>query len=82
MKEHLFNAKAKIYDIARPRYAQEMMDFLRDNEKLSNKNDIIAGINKNKPIIVPFEKSSNPITSLYKNTGNVINFPPIDNGTP
>lgn len=27
MKEHLFNAKAKIYDVARPRYAQEMMDF-------------------------------------------------------
>lgn len=45
MKEHLFNAKAKIYDIARPRYAQEMLDFLRDNEKLSNKKiaDIGAG---------------------------------------
>ena len=45
MKEHLFNAKAKIYDVARPRYAQEMLDFLRDNEKLSNKKiaDIGAG---------------------------------------
>ncbi len=45
MKEHLFNAKAKIYDIARPRYAQEMLDFLKKNEKLTNKKiaDVGAG---------------------------------------
>ena len=32
--------------------------------------------------LVPFEKSNSPITSLYKNTGNVINFPPTASGTP
>ena len=47
-----------------------------------NKNEIIAGTSKNNPIIVPFEKSNNPITSLYKNTGKVINFPPTASGTP
>ena len=45
-------------------------------------NETKAGISKNSPIIVPFEKSSNPITSLYKNTGNVINLPPTAKGTP
>ena len=43
---------------------------------------MIAGTNKNNPIIVPFEKSSNPITSLYRNTGNVKNYPPTASGTP
>lgn len=45
MKEHLFNAKAKIYDIARPRYAQKMLDFLRNDEGLINKKiaDVGAG---------------------------------------
>ena len=33
-------------------------------------------------IIVPLEKSNRPITSLYKNTGKVINFPPTASGTP
>ena len=56
--------------------------LVKSLDKLSNKNDIMACINKNKPIIVPFEKSNKPITSLYKNTGRVMNFPPTARGTP
>lgn len=45
MKAALFNDKAEIYDLARPKYAAEMMDFLQKHEGLNGKRiaDIGAG---------------------------------------
>ncbi len=45
MKAALFNDKAEIYDLARPKYAAEMMLFLKEHEGLNGKKiaDIGAG---------------------------------------
>lgn len=45
MKADLFNSKAKVYDAARPKYAAEMMAFLKGHERLEGKKiaDIGAG---------------------------------------
>lgn len=45
MKADLFNSKAKVYDAARPKYAAEMMAFLKDHEGLEGKKiaDVGAG---------------------------------------
>lgn len=45
MKANLFNSKAKVYDAARPKYAAEMMAFLKGHERLEGKKiaDIGAG---------------------------------------
>ena len=45
MKADLFNSKAKVYDAARPKYAGEMMAFLKNHEGLEGKKiaDVGAG---------------------------------------